>query len=135
MSQKILKIDLLRAKRAEIFGKLCTFPPKSSKFRSDYLFSFQKRTDNLFPGFLRSEYLFPKSASTPLRIKWSSSKAFLLMRLGKFHANIYKLQLNSPKRRNYLQINMQFLSISAKMVFFNNLFYKIFQHLVLIHDL
>ena len=47
------------------FWKLCTFPPKSSKFRSDYLFSFQKRKDYLFPGFLRSEYLFPKIARPP----------------------------------------------------------------------
>ena len=49
----------------KILGKLCTFPPNSSKLRSDYLFSFQKRTDYLFPVFLRSEYLFPKSASPP----------------------------------------------------------------------
>ena len=60
-----IKIELLRAKRAEKFGKFCTFPPNSSKFRSDYLFSFQERADYLFPVFLRSEYLFPKSASPP----------------------------------------------------------------------
>ena len=56
------------------FWKILRFPPNSSKLRSDYLFSFQKRTNDLFPAFSRSEYLFPKSASPPppLRIKWSS---------------------------------------------------------------
>ena len=76
-AEKNLKIEVSRAKRAEFFWKTLhffCFPPNSSKFRSDYLFSFQNRTDYSFPVFLRSEYLFPKSASPPppLRIKWSS---------------------------------------------------------------
>ena len=59
----------------EAIAKFCTFPPNSSKLRSDYLFSFQKRKNYLFPAFSRSEYLFPKSASPPpLRIKWLSPK-------------------------------------------------------------
>ena len=47
------------------FGKFCTFPPNSSKLRSDYLFSLQKRRNCLFPAFSRLEYIFPKSASPP----------------------------------------------------------------------
>ena len=65
-SRNICQIELLRAKRAKKnFGKFCTFPSNSSKLRSAYLFSFQKRTNNLFPAFSRSEYLFPKSARPP----------------------------------------------------------------------
>ena len=74
-ARKFKKLICRKRSERKFFGKLCTFPPKSSKFRSDYLFSFQKRTDYLFPGFLRSEYLFPKSARPPLRIKWSSPKS------------------------------------------------------------
>ena len=61
---KNLKI-VSRAKRAKTFLKTLHFSPNSSKFRSDYLFSFQNKTDYLFPVFLRSEYLFPKSARPP----------------------------------------------------------------------
>ena len=89
--RKLTCYNWMQAKRAGIFlklncrerserkncGKICTFAPNSSKLMSDYLFSFQKRTYNLFQAFSRSEYLFPKSASPPppLRIKWSSPKS------------------------------------------------------------
>ena len=42
---------LSRAKRADNFWKNLHFSPYSSKLRSDYLFSFQKRTDYLYPAF------------------------------------------------------------------------------------
>ena len=74
-AEEIEKLKCRERSERKIFGKLCTFPPNCSKFRSDYLFSFQNRTGYLFPVFLRSEYLFPKSARPPLRIKWSSPKS------------------------------------------------------------
>ena len=61
-SRKMFQIEL---SRAEIFWKILYFSQNFSKLRSDYLFSFQKRTIYLFPAFSRSEYLFPKSASPP----------------------------------------------------------------------
>ena len=58
----------------KFFGKISTFPLILGKWRSDYLFSFQKKTDDVFS---RLEYLLPKSAREPppplLRIKWSST--------------------------------------------------------------
>ena len=80
-AEKNLKIEVSRAKRADIFLKTLHFSPNSSKFRSDYLFSFQNRTHYLFPVFLRSEYLFQKSSSPPPppRIKWSSPSVKILV--------------------------------------------------------
>ena len=70
------KLFKLNCRERKFFGKFCTFRPNSSKLRSDYLISFQKRTNYLFPALSRSEYVFQKSASPPPppRIKWSSPK-------------------------------------------------------------
>ena len=46
---------------------LC-FSQVLEKLRSDYLFSFQKRTDYLSSAFSGSDYLFPKSASPPSKL-------------------------------------------------------------------
>ena len=94
------------------FGKLCTFPQESSKFRSDYLFSFQKRTDYLFPRFLRSEYLFPKSARPPLRIKWSSP-----------NWDIYRQKSFAVKRRSCNKPISEVDYVHQRLHFFKNLLY------------
>ena len=49
-----MKIEVSRAKRGENFWKTLHIAPNSSKFRSDYLFSFQNRRDYLFPVFLKA---------------------------------------------------------------------------------
>ena len=58
-----MRINRCKGSEPEKFGKICTFPPILGKIRSDYVFSFKKRTFNLFSAFSRSEYLFPKSAT------------------------------------------------------------------------
>ena len=51
------------------FFNFALFPPILPGL-GQIIFSFQKRTNNLFPAFSKSEYLFSKSASPPpLRIK------------------------------------------------------------------
>ena len=64
-AEKCFKVNCRERSERKIFGKFCTFPPNSSKSRSDYFFSSLKRTNYLFPAFSRSEYLFSKSASPP----------------------------------------------------------------------
>ena len=72
---KKFKLNCRERSKRKTFEQFCTFPPNSSKLKSDYSFSFRKRTNNLFQAFSRSEYLSPKSAPPPpLRIKCLSPK-------------------------------------------------------------
>ena len=62
---KIFKLNCRERSERKIFGKFALCPPNSSKLRSDYLFSFQKRTNYLFPVFSRSEIYFQKVPAPP----------------------------------------------------------------------
>ena len=63
--EKKLKLNYRERSERKIFGKFCTFPPNSSKLRSDYLFSFQKRTNYLFPAFQGQSIYFKKVPAPP----------------------------------------------------------------------
>ena len=64
-SGKVFKLNRRERSERKFFGKFCTFPPNSSKLRSDYLFSFQKRTTYLFAAFSRSNIYFQKVPGPP----------------------------------------------------------------------
>ena len=59
---KIVKLNRRERSERIIVGKFCTFSRNSSKLRSDYLFSFQKRTNDLFPAFQGQKIYFKKVA-------------------------------------------------------------------------
>ena len=59
------KFFKLNCRKQKIFGKFCTFPPNSSKLRSDYLFSFQKRTKYLFPVIFKVRIFISKKCQAP----------------------------------------------------------------------
>ena len=61
---KLFKLNCNERSERKIFAKFCTFPPNSSKKRSDYLFSFQNRT-SYFKHFQGQNIYFQKVPAPP----------------------------------------------------------------------
>ena len=93
---KLFKLNCCERSERKIFGKFCTFPPNSSKLRSDYLFSFQKSIIIYFQHFQGQNIYFQLEPQGALIAHLSS-----ILLLAKFKGKKFDYRME-PKKQHFI---------------------------------